>query len=385
MAPASIGRMKACYIEEGRVPLPPDCHESQAAPGRPPHFRPPMYYVQRDAYIETEVEIPKAGQDYVSVQVKACGLSKPPYPAVREVFSVGDIPLLHRLPIGYEISGYVHAVGSQVTTLRPGDAVVGLLPSDYNQSGCSEYVVMNEFDLVKKPPSVSFVEAAGTIGDAVKAYTALHYLGRMCSGDTILILDGASPSGSLALQLASLGGVRAITTASSQEELSHLQGMQPQPWKIIDISEKSSALRQTCLEETSGLGVDLIVDFGPSHAINPKAPDSIDRKIPSRNDIISCLAVGGRWVTSQIDLTLDATCSRLLYLKCASIGFLNEQSWVLCPTQASRYQHILMDIMDKLADRNLRPNIHHTVSLDAVPEALKGLNSLKVGKVVVNI
>ena len=76
-------------------------------------------------YFFFKVEIPKAGQDYVSVQVKACGLSKPPYPAVREVFSVGDIPLLHRLPIGYEISGYVHAVGSQVTTLRPGDAVVG--------------------------------------------------------------------------------------------------------------------------------------------------------------------------------------------------------------------------------------------------------------------
>ncbi len=37
---------------------------------------------------------------------------------------------------------------------------------------------------VKKPTSVSYVEAAGCIGDAVKAYTALHYLGRMCSGET---------------------------------------------------------------------------------------------------------------------------------------------------------------------------------------------------------
>lgn len=37
---------------------------------------------------------------------------------------------------------------------------------------------------MKKPASVSFVEAAGCIGDAVKAYTALHYLGRMCSGET---------------------------------------------------------------------------------------------------------------------------------------------------------------------------------------------------------
>ena len=37
---------------------------------------------------------------------------------------------------------------------------------------------------VKKPTSVSYVVAAGCIGDAVKAYTALHYLGRMCSGET---------------------------------------------------------------------------------------------------------------------------------------------------------------------------------------------------------
>ena len=40
------------------------------------------------------------------------------------------------------------------------------------------------FIIVKKPSSVSYVEAAGCIGDAVKAYTALHYLGRMCSGET---------------------------------------------------------------------------------------------------------------------------------------------------------------------------------------------------------
>ena len=45
---------------------------------------------------------------------------------------------------------------------------------------------MNLFFLwsVKKPTSVSYVEAAGCIGDAVKAYTALHSLGRMCSGET---------------------------------------------------------------------------------------------------------------------------------------------------------------------------------------------------------
>jgi hypothetical protein len=37
---------------------------------------------------------------------------------------------------------------------------------------------------VIKPNGVTFVDAAGCIGDAVKAYTALHYLGRLISGDT---------------------------------------------------------------------------------------------------------------------------------------------------------------------------------------------------------
>ena len=37
---------------------------------------------------------------------------------------------------------------------------------------------------VIKPSGVTFVDAAGCIGDAVKAYTALHYLGRLISGDT---------------------------------------------------------------------------------------------------------------------------------------------------------------------------------------------------------
>jgi len=55
---------------------------------------------------------------------------------------------------------------------------------DYKQSGCSSYVLLQEFDVVPIPVGVSFVEAAATVGDAVKVYTALHYLGRLNSGDT---------------------------------------------------------------------------------------------------------------------------------------------------------------------------------------------------------
>lgn len=88
---------------------------------------------------------------------------------------------------------------------------VGIIPLDYGQSGCADYVALQEFDVgefrliviiavlisnilcfgslifvfaVIKPHGVSFVDAAGCIGDSVKAYTALHYLGKLSSGDT---------------------------------------------------------------------------------------------------------------------------------------------------------------------------------------------------------
>lgn len=47
------------------------------------------------------------------------------------------------------MSGIIQSVGTDVTTLRPGDAVVGIIPMDYAQSGCSEYVVLNEYDVGK--------------------------------------------------------------------------------------------------------------------------------------------------------------------------------------------------------------------------------------------
>lgn len=48
--------------------------------------------------------------------------------------------------------------------------------------------------LARKPEKVDHIDAAGCIGDVVKAYTALHYQARVCSGETVLILNGASVS-----------------------------------------------------------------------------------------------------------------------------------------------------------------------------------------------
>ncbi len=53
----------------------------------------------------------------------------------------------------------------------------------------------NIFELsVKKPDAVTHVDAAAVIGDAVKAFTALYYLAKVSTGETILICNATSVS-----------------------------------------------------------------------------------------------------------------------------------------------------------------------------------------------
>lgn len=46
--------------------------------------------------------------------------------------------------------------------------------------------------IVHKPEKVTWMEAAGSIRDGVRAYTALHYLSHVSPGKSVLIMDGAS-------------------------------------------------------------------------------------------------------------------------------------------------------------------------------------------------
>lgn len=49
----------------------------------------------------------------------------------------------------------------------------------------------------------------------------------------VLVLNGASPAGSVAIQLAMMGGVKVLTTAASAEELLYLQNFQPSIGKVL--------------------------------------------------------------------------------------------------------------------------------------------------------
>lgn len=82
----------------------------------------------------------------VLIKVKACALPSAHYDPVAIAVILPRMKN-QRLGLGSDISGIVQAIGSDVTTLSVGDSVVGIIPLDYGQSGCSEYVVLEEFDV----------------------------------------------------------------------------------------------------------------------------------------------------------------------------------------------------------------------------------------------
>lgn len=375
---------------------------------------------QTRVFIENDVDIPKVDKYSVLVSVKACGLSSTDDKVLKLLYKDQSKT---KYPVCYEVAGVVVEVGERVTTIKRGDEVVGLIPLDYGQSGCAEYVRLNEYDVTKKPKGVSFVDAAGCIGDAVKAYTGLHYLGRLTSGDTVLVMDGASSFGAIAVQLAQHWGAKVITTVSSDDEALYLEGLKGQVARVVDLrktdnsgsgsdfhtgytiginnnnnnnnnvnnnkSGSATALLPACMQESGGLGIDLVLDNGVTQFADTNyrilLEDTYEHPVPTKHDIVSCLAVGGRWITSKSDLQLDPPHSQMLFMKCASIGFLFEQAWILSSTQQGRYLHILMDIMEKVSSGVIRPNIHHTVPFEAVPDILQGLSEKRVGKVVMKM
>lgn len=332
---------------------------------------------------DENVDCPDVDNSSVKIQVKACGLSLANGKILNEVHRKNPTS---RYPVGQEIAGIVIETGTNVTVVKPGDRVVGMLPVDSSCSGCSEFCVVNEYDVVCLPEEVDFTNAAASIGEGLKAYSALHYLARVCSGDTVLIIDGASAFGTLAIQLAQNWGAKVLATSSSDEEKEYLENIEPKLAQVIELNGKNNMLLSSVMEETGGLGVDCVIDAGVKQFSSDEDSnilvDDLRYPLPSKHEIILSLAVGGRWVTTQYDLQLDPPSSQLLFMKGASVCFLCEYAWMLSQAQQGRYQHILNDILGRLKNETLRPHIAKTISFDRTVETLKNLKDVRIGKAV---
>ncbi len=123
--------------------------------------------------------------------------------------------------LGWDASGTVAQIGSEVTYFKEGDELY--YAGSINRPGCcSEYHLVDERIAALKPKSLSFEKAAAMPLTSLTAWEGLFdRLGvshRNESDDTVLIIGGAGGVGSIAIQIAKkAAGMRVIATASRPE------------------------------------------------------------------------------------------------------------------------------------------------------------------------
>ena len=76
--------------------------------------------------------------------------------------------------------------------------------------------------------------------------------------------------------------------------------------------------------------------------------------LPTKHQLISCLAARGHWVTTQPCLQLDPPDSQQLMLKGASLHFLFEPAWLLSGAHQGDFLHMLKNVLNRLEDNTFK-------------------------------
>ncbi len=125
--------------------------------------------------------------------------------------------------LGCDVAGRVEAVGSGVKAFQPGDEVHGDLCM-CGFGGFAEYVCAPEAALARKPAGMTFEQAAAIPQAGMLAVQGLIDVGRIQSGQTLLLNGAGGGVGTFALQMATLHDVE-VTVVDKPGKLDMLRAL----------------------------------------------------------------------------------------------------------------------------------------------------------------
>ena len=164
-----------------------------------------MYGSPDDVLEIRDIGIPVINDDEVLVRVRAAAVNPPDWASVTGVPYIARIASGLRKPRngvrGSDVAGTVAAVGTNVTGLQVGDEVFGSGAGTF-----AEYAVASETNLVRKPATVTFEQAAGVPMSGLTALQALRDQGQVRPGQKVLINGAGGGIGTFAVQIAKTFG-----------------------------------------------------------------------------------------------------------------------------------------------------------------------------------
>jgi len=162
-----------------------------------------------EVLMPAEVPAPTPKPNEALVQIKAAGVN-----FIDVYFREGRYPTPLPFVNGQEAAGVVTAVGSEVTTIKPGDRVAytGAFGS------YAEYAAVPASRLVKVPDELDFEQAASAMLQGMTAHYLVHSSYPLKQGETALIHAAAGGVGLLLVQMAKTIGARVIATAGTHDK-----------------------------------------------------------------------------------------------------------------------------------------------------------------------
>jgi len=308
------------------------------------------------------ITIPRPAAGEIAARVAAAGLN------FRDVLQrIGLLPEeafeggFAGATLGMEFAGEVIAVGDGVDHLRPGDTVFGIARNAF-----SSHLVAPADGLFKKPPLMSFEEAATLPVAALTVYYSLHHLARLQTGERILIHGAAGGIGLAAVQYARSVGAEIFASAGSVEKREFLRRIGAQ--HVVD--SRSLAFADDIREITHGEGVDVV--------LNSVAGDAIHRGLSILRPYGRFVELGKRDFYANSKLGLQPFCNNIQFF-----GVDVDRMLVDRPTLSRQLFAELAPLLDQ---RVFVPLPHRVFSVTRAVEAFRCMqHSRHIGKIVLTM
>lgn len=163
-----------------------------------------------DVLVLQQAPRPEPNADQVLIRLKAAGVNPADW-KMRAGLYKQFMQLNFPWTPGLDGSGIVEAVGSNVTALKEGDEVYGIVSGGY-----AEYALALASDVQPKPASLTFEQAAALPVGALTAWGAVIDTANVEAGQRVLVHGAAGGVGGYAVQLARWKGAQVTGTASAK-------------------------------------------------------------------------------------------------------------------------------------------------------------------------
>ncbi len=260
---------------------------------------------------------------------------------------------------GDECSGTIAAVGEGVKGLAVGDAVVAI------GGGCiASHVTLPAALVFRMPARLTFDEAVTVPVPFLTAWHALHEIGRIRKGETVLLHAATGGVGLAALQVAKAADARVFATAGSPEKRDLLRALGV--GHVMD--SRTLAFADEIRAVTDGRGVDIVLNSLSGRAIEKS---------------LSILAMGGRFLEiGKRDIFQNSRIGMRPFRNNVSLQAIDLRQ--VMDERPDLVAREMREVIKRIEDGRYNPLPYRSFPMDRVVDAFRYMARARhIGKVIV--